>query len=198
MHYLGRFDSREFKTVTNLKPDFCEKIYQDNLKVREMLDYFKMWKSVNDAWLELSEWAMNAQIDGSNLLSQQQKAESLVRGYLTEFKITLEHVESKIKKDYTDNSDIYRAFKQATHAAYDGCSEYAFTCQLRNCVEHEKEVVHGFNGCLGCKISCNKKILLTTNSRWKKKDVCLWIIIQEMILIYLIYFKNRLMHFKKL
>ena len=97
-------------------------------------------------------------------------AERLVRGFLFEFRTCLDHMETEIKRVYGEDSELWKIFKDGTSNAYDKHPEYAFTYHLRNCSQHCKNVVHGFNCATGIGISSNVQTLLTEYDRWKQED----------------------------
>jgi hypothetical protein len=55
---------------------------------------------------------------------------------LTAFRTYLDHTESRLKRQYGQNSPQLQAFKSATAAAFDGTFEYRFMYKLRNFIQH--------------------------------------------------------------
>lgn len=119
---------------------------------------------------ELIEWSNGSNSSGNYILRNLHTAERLVRGFLFEFRTCLDHMETEIKRAYGEDSDLWKIFKTGTSSAYDDHIEYAFTSHLRNCSQHCKNVVHGFNCTTGIGISSNTSRLLSEYKKWKQID----------------------------
>ncbi|VVQ32137.1 hypothetical protein PS943_02710 [Pseudomonas fluorescens] len=56
--------------------------------------------------------------------------------FLAAFRQLLDHTETRIKREYAENSDVYRVFQKRTAAAFDGVFAYRFFYKLRNFSQH--------------------------------------------------------------
>ncbi len=135
-----------------------------------LLEYYGLACEVRDAWYALKDFSDHACDDGNHLVQNLNRAEQLVRNFLFAFRTCLDHMQTAIRQDYEDDCH-WQAFHAATSAAYDGVPEYAFVSHLRNCAQHCRNVVHGFHGTTGIRISSNRQTLQRVYDRWKPVDM---------------------------
>lgn len=170
MYYLVDMYDNTLNFIDNINNEQCKDLLHASNSVKEVLEFYILGKCVKDAWVELIKWSNGADRSGNQLMRNLHTAERLVRSYLFELRTCLDHMETEIKRNYGENSDLWRLYKAGTANAYDKHSEYAFTYHLRNCSQHCKNVVHGFNGTTGIGISSNTQKLLAEYKKWNQVD----------------------------
>lgn len=128
------------------------------------------WENVCDALDQLMEWNKNANPSGNYLMRNLHTAERLVRVFLFEFRTCLDYMETRIKENYGTKTTLWKIYARNTSKQYQMLPEYAFTSHLRNCAQHIRNVVHGFNGRTRMGISSNSQCPLKGYSEWKPID----------------------------
>lgn len=170
MYYFVDMYEDKLTFIDNINSETCLKILENSDSINQVLDFYFLGKCVGDAWDELIEWSNNSNSNGKYILRNLHTAERLVRGFLFKFRTCLDHMETEIKRAYGEDSDLWNIFKEGTSNAYDNRIEYAFASHLRNCSQHCKNVVHGFNCSTGIGISSNTSRLLSEYKKWKQID----------------------------
>ena len=170
MYYFVDMYEDKLTFIDNIDSETCLKVLEASDSINQVLDFYFLGKCVSDAWDELIEWSNKSNTNGNYILRNLHTAERLVRGFLFEFRTCLDHMETEIKRAYGEDSDLWKIFKEGTSSAYDNHIEYAFTSHLRNCSQHCKNVVHGFNCSTGIGISSNTSRLLSEYKKWKQID----------------------------
>lgn len=170
MRYLVDMFDGKFNFINNISEQTCIQISQAAENVQEVLEMYALGACVRDALDELTEWCVNANESGNYIMRNLHTAERLCRGFLFEFRTCLDHMETEIKRKHGKDSELCKVFKDSVSKAYDTCSEYAFTYHLRNCSQHCKNIVHGFNGSNYIGISSNGEKLLNEFDGWKPED----------------------------
>ena len=170
MYYFVDMYEDKLTFIDNIDSETCLKVLEASDSINQVLDFYFLGKCVSDAWDELIEWSNKSNTNGNYILRNLHTAERLVRGFLFEFRTCLDHMETEIKRAYGEDSDLWKIFKEGTSSAYDNHIEYAFTSHLRNCSQHCKNVVHGFNCSTGIGISSNSSRLLSEYKKWKQID----------------------------
>jgi len=156
--------------IQGIEEKKCNLVLSAAESTHEVLEFYILGKCVADAWHQLKTWGLETKLDTNHLFRDLHTAERLVRSFLFEFRTCLDHMETEIKQKYGKSSDLWRIFHENTSKAYDDCPEYGFTYHFRNCSQHCKNVVHGFCGATGTKISSNTKKLLEEYDSWKETD----------------------------
>ena len=170
-HLLVDMHDGKINPVVGFPQEEIERMFRASLKVDRVLKYYSLGVSVTDAYHELVDWKPKSSIVNGNLLIRElHKAERLTRSYLFEFRTTLDYFETALKRDFGKDSNELKLFKEGVSDAYENTPEYAFTYQLRNCAQHCANIVHGFCGCSGSRISCNKNRLLQDFDGWKSAN----------------------------
>lgn len=170
MYYFLDMHDNKLNFIQNISEETCIEVMQSYDSVKEVLRFFNMGKCVNDALDSLLVWNKEANPSSIYLMRNTHTAERLVRGFLFELRTCLDYMEAYIKDEYGTDSDFWRIFQQSTNEAYDKHPEYAFTYHLRNCAQHCRNVVHGFNGSIGIGVSSNTERLLREYKKWKPID----------------------------
>lgn len=170
MYYFVDLYDNKLNFIGNISKEKCKEVLDASDSVKEVLEFHILGKCVKDAWEELIEWSNGADSSGNHLMRNLHTAERLVRGYLFELRTCLDHMETEIKRKHGENSVLWNLFKTGTADAYDKHPEYAFTYHLRNCSQHCKNVVHGFNCVTGIGISSNTQKLLAEYKKWNQVD----------------------------
>ncbi len=168
-YFVDMYDNR-LNFIDNINNEKCKEVIEALNSVEEVLEFYNLGKCVKDAWDELIEWSNEADRSGNMIMRNLHTAERLVRGFLFEFRTCLDHMETEIKRKYGESSTLWNLFKTGTADAYDNHPEYAFTSHLRNCSQHCKNVVHGFNCATGIGISSNTSRLISEYKKWKQID----------------------------
>lgn len=171
MYYLVDMYDNKLNFVSNISAEKCKELLDASDSVKEILEFYTLGKCVKDAWDELIQWSNDTDRSGNCLMRNMHTAERLVRGYLFEFRTCLDHMETEIKRSYGTDSTVWNLFETGTSNAYDKYPAYAFTYHLRNCSQHCKNVVHGFNGTTGIGISSNAQKLTAEYKKWKQVDI---------------------------
>lgn len=171
MHYFVDMYNNKMNFITEISEETCIGILDAHDSIQEILYFYSLGSCVRDAWDQLILFSNKTNYSGNYIIRNLHTAERLVRGFLFEFRTCLDHMETEIKRKYGESSTLWKLFAETTSNAYDSCPEYAFTSHLRNCSQHCKEVVHGFNGNTGIAISSNTKRLKTEYKKWKKVDL---------------------------
>lgn len=170
MKYFVDMHDDKLHFIPSLGEEKCNEVLQSYNAVGEILFFHRMGQCVCDALDQLLEWSNKANPSGNYLLRNLHVADKLVRGFLFEFRTCLDYMEAHIKDEHGEDSEIWKIFDANTSIAYDSCPEYAFTYHLRNCAQHCRNVVHGFNGTSGIGISSNAGRLLREYKKWKPVD----------------------------
>lgn len=170
MYYFVDMYNEKMHFIDNISGEKCKEALDAVASIEEVLEFYTLGSCVRDAWDELIQWSNEADRSGNYLMRNLHTAERLVIVFLFEFRTCLDHMETEIKREYGEDSEIWKCFKEGTSTAYIQHIEYAFTYHLRNCSQHCKNVVHGFNGVTGIGISSNTKKLLAEYKKWKVVD----------------------------
>lgn len=170
MYYFVDMHDNKMNFIENISDKACEEVLDASNSVNEVLELYNLGKCVSDAWNELIQWSKKADHSGNHIMRNLHTAERLVRGFLFEFRTCLDHMETEIKRVYGKDSELWKIFEDGTSNAYDTYPEYAFTYHLRNCSQHCKNVVHGFNCTTEIGISSNVQTLLAEYDKWKRVD----------------------------
>lgn len=170
MYYFVDMYDNKLNFIENINDEICKKVLDASNSVNEVLEFYNLGKCVSDAWDELIHWSNEADRSGNHIMRNLHTAERLVRGFLFEFRTCLDHMETEIKRKYGKDSELWKILEDGISNAYDKHLEYAFTYHLRNCSQHCKNVVHGFNCTTGIGISSNVQTLLAKYDKWKQVD----------------------------
>ena len=135
-----------FDHIRALDQETGELVFQAYKNTRELISYYTNFVYIHEALLELETWCHQAKTTGEYLTRNHHMAEKLCRGFLYEFRAFVDHLETSIKRRHTENSELYRLFKEKSGYAYDNIPEYRFTYQLRNCSQHCVDIVHSIQG----------------------------------------------------
>ena len=94
-------------------------------------------------WAELENALSQYQLNYHKFATSYANVESMladvarhILNYLTSFRMFLDYSETALKREYGDQSDEYRHFKQATVEQYDGVFAYRFLSRFRNYAQH--------------------------------------------------------------
>lgn len=159
LNFIGNIDNETFKNVLDA--------YNS---VDKVLEFYTLGKCVSDAWHELIQWSNEAKRGSNHIMRNLHTAERLARAFLFEFRTCLDHMETEIKRFYGTDSKLWNIYEDGISKAYDEHPEYAFTYHLRNCCQHCKNIVHGFNCTTGIGLSSNVQLLLAEYNKWKQVD----------------------------
>lgn len=170
MYYLVDMYDNKLNFINNIGNETCKEALDAYNSVKEVLEFYTLGKCVSDAWNALMQWSNEADRSGNSIMRNMHTAERLVRGFLFELRTCLDHMETEIKRAYGKDSALLKVFERGTSNAYDTHPEYGFTYHLRNCSQHCKNVVHGFNGATGIGISSSAEKLLAEYEKWKDTD----------------------------
>jgi hypothetical protein len=101
------------------------------LKIVEM--NAKEVNMVVDKYVEMYESSKGSMTFMSDIMLDVNR---LVLNYLSSIRTYLDHTETRLKREYGDNSEEYLKFKDLTSAAYDENFSYRFLYKLRNYAQH--------------------------------------------------------------
>lgn len=170
MRYFVDMYNGKMNYISNIDFETCNQVSKAEDNTQEVLELYSLGTCVRDALDQLIEWSQKADNSGNYMMRNLHTAERMCRGFLFEFRTCLDHIETEIKRRYGESSELWSVFKEGVSNAYDTCAEYAFTYQLRNCSQHCKNIVHGFNGDARIGISSNAKKLLDEYKKWKSTE----------------------------
>ncbi len=170
MYYFVDMHDDKLNFLNGIEESSCLEVAQASDTTKDVLEYYFLGKCVAEAWDQLALWSSEANSSGNYLMRNLHTAERLVRNFLFEFRTCLDHMETDIKQKHGEKSDLWEVFREGTSKAYDDHLEYAFTYHLRNCSQHCKNVVHGFNSTTNIGLSSNTERLLAEYSRWNQVD----------------------------
>lgn len=170
MKYFVDMHDDKMHFIADIDEDKCNELLQSYNAVGEILFFHRTGQCVCDALDQLLKWNNTANPSGNYLMRNLHTAERLVRGFLFEFRTCLDYMETHIKDEHGEDSEIWKIFDKNTSIAYDSYPEYAFSYHLRNYAQHCSNVVHGFNGISGIGISSNAERLLQEYKKWKPID----------------------------
>lgn len=170
-YYLAKSEKASVSRIAGIPEDVPERFYKAVCNTEEVLEYYMLGLMVCESFTRLERWNSSTErFFGDYLIRDLHTAEKLCRDFLFEFRTCLDHMETKIKRKYGEESELWKLFKQKTGEAYDNCKEYGFTFHLRNSSQHCATIVHGFNGSTGLGISSSKSQLIKDHKGWNRYD----------------------------
>lgn len=134
--------AQRFEHISAQDDETSELVFQAINNTRELVFYYTNFVYVHEDLTELENWCIQAKPVGEYLTRNHHMAEKLCRGFLYEFRAFVDHLETGIKRTYTENSELYRLFKEKSGYVYDNIPEYGFVYKLRNCSQHCVDIVH--------------------------------------------------------
>jgi len=139
----------------------------------DLLDSIELFSFFVEAYEELRNWCMHADVNAENIMSNRHMAERKCRGVLLELKTYFLQMKSKLGRKYGENSPIYKMFIEAEEDAKRTDAAFALAMELKECSNHCNEIVHSFvapekKGYLQpCSIPTK---LLSEFNGWKKEN----------------------------
>lgn len=155
--YVDKTAFRHLRPATAVEQEWYHSLSQELQTLQKNIDRFER---VDDSFSVLSELLKDSK---QNIAQLERSAKRTVADFLYSFNECLDHWNAYITRNYGNDSDYYRRYKELTSRAFDGFDEYKITYALRN-FQHIDDVLDDISIYLGAsvKIYANKQRILAS------------------------------------
>lgn len=99
--------------VTGIPEETIKMLYSALIGTEKILSYYSLMNPVTDSCYALIDWKRNYSIwEGNLLIRDLHKADNMTRTFLFEFRTVLDHMETKIKRQFGEQSIEWQIFKK--------------------------------------------------------------------------------------